>query len=78
MELPKPDLREYANFTATALLTFAVLQYAGVFFDDPGQLDVVYLVSVGVLLPVSTYLLSVVLVNTPLPNWERMNHPDEA
>jgi hypothetical protein len=76
MEFPKPDPRGYATFTAVALLTFAALQYTGTFFENPGQFDIVFLASVGVLLPVSAYLWSVVLANTPLPDWEKINRTD--
>lgn len=74
MQFPRPDLREYARFAATALLTLAVLQYAGIFYDDPGIIDWRSLLVLGLILPVFAYLLTVVTGNIErLPDYEKMN-----
>lgn len=73
MRVPSPACREYVEFVATVLATFAVLQYTGIFFGDPGRLDLAYLLGVGLLLPVCTYLLTLLQENVEwLPRWERM------
>lgn len=78
MRLPSPAYREYLTLVATVLATLAVLQYTGTFFENSGVLDLRYLISVGVILPVSTYLLTVIQENIEwIPRWNRMIQTDE-
>lgn len=78
MRIPSPSYREYIEFVATALATFAVLQYTGVFFGDPGEFDLTFLVGVGMLLPICVYLLTAIQENVKwLPRWERMVRSEE-
>lgn len=73
VNLPAPDYRAHVSFVATVLATLAVLQYAGIFYDDPGRVDPTFLLGVGVLLVVWSYVLTVILANVDaLPQWERM------
>ena len=72
MRLPSPSYRSYAEFVATVLATIAVLQYVGI-FGPFGDIDVAYLVGMGLTLPVFTYLLTVALKNIArVSQWERM------
>lgn len=78
MPLPSPAYREYLKFVATILITLAVLQYTGIFFENSGSLDLRYLISVGLILPISTYLLTVIQENIEwVPQWDRMIQTDE-
>jgi hypothetical protein len=73
MKFPRPSVRAYVEFVATVLTTFVVLQYAGVFFANPGALDVEFLGVTAVLLPVQVYVMTVVFENVGwLPQWDRM------
>ncbi|WP_090385718.1 hypothetical protein [Natronobacterium texcoconense] len=74
MEFPTPDPTEHVKTIAVVLATLAVLQYAGILFENPSELDIVYLVSVGFVLPIAIYLLSVLGENTKrIPDWVSMN-----
>ncbi|WP_435130257.1 hypothetical protein [Halobaculum sp. D14] len=74
MKFPRPDIREYAKFTATVLLTLAVLQYTGIFYEGTGMVHWRFLLSLGVVLPIFTYLLTIITENIEwLPNYDRMN-----
>ncbi len=78
MRVPSPAYREYVEFVATVLTVFAVLQYAGIFFENPGEIDPRYLFSVGLLLPVCVYLMTVIQESVEwIPRWERMVQKDE-
>lgn len=78
MRLPSPAYREYLTFVATALIMLAVLQYTGIFYENPGAIDLRHLISVGLILPVSTYLLTVIQENIAwIPRWDRMIQTDE-
>lgn len=78
MKVPSPSYREYVKFVATALATFAVLQYTGIFFENAGRIDWTYLPSVGVLLPICAYLLAVILENIEwVSQWGRMVQNEE-
>ncbi len=73
MKFPRPDLQEYAKFTATVLLTLAVLQYTGIFYEDAGAVNWRFLLVVGMTLPIFTYLLSIITGNIErLPDYDRM------
>jgi hypothetical protein len=73
MKVPEPSVRAYVEFVATVLATFAVLQYAGVFFADPGAVDVELLGITAVVLPVQVYVMTFVFENVSwLPQWNRM------
>ena len=73
MKWPSPAYREYFEFVATVLATLAILQYTGVFFENPGAIDPFYLISIGLLIPISTYLLTVIQENIAwIPQWNRM------
>ena len=73
MKFPTPDVREYAKVTGAVLLTLAVLQYTGVFSENAGAVDWVFLLGVGVLLPVFTYGLTIITENVAwLPDGDRM------
>lgn len=39
MRLPSPAYREYLTFVATILVTLAVLQYTGIFYEMSGAID---------------------------------------
>ena len=72
MRFPSPSYREYVNFVATVLVTITVLEYAGI-FGPSGDIDMTYIVGIGLFLPVFTYLLTVVCENvTWVSQWERM------
>ena len=72
MRFPSPSYREYVNFVATVLVTITVLEYAGI-FGPSGDIDMTYIVGIGLSLPVFTYLLTVVCENvTWVSQWERM------
>ena len=74
MEFPSPSFSEYGKSTLVALLIFAVLQYTGVFFDNPGEFDFAFLISVGILIPLFIYGISFVTANTGwLPDWDEKN-----
>lgn len=73
-----PAYREYVTFVATILVTFAVLQYTGIFFKNSGTIDLGHLISVGLILPVTTYLLTVIQANIEwIPQWDRMIQAEE-
>ncbi|MUW15432.1 hypothetical protein GJ633_12880 [Halorubrum sp. CBA1125] len=72
MRFPRPSPSKYAGDTIAVVLTLAVLQYTGLFFDGPGTLDLSYLAAIAVLFPVFTYLISVVTANVEwVPSWDR-------
>ena len=78
MWLPSPAYREYLKFVATVLVTLAVLQYTGTFFETSGAIDPIHLISVGLILPVTTYLLTVLQENSEwIPRWNRMVQSNE-
>lgn len=78
MKVSSPSYREYIGFVATVLVTFAVLQYIGILFGNPGGFDLTYLAGIGILLPICTYLLTVILANVEwLPQWDRMVRSEE-
>lgn len=73
MKLPRPDFREYAKFTATALLTLAFLQYTGIFYENAGAVNWRFLLILGVTLPAFIYILTIITVNIALlPDYDRM------
>ena len=73
MKWPSPAYREYFEFVATVLVTLAVLQYTGTFFQTSGTIDPIHLISLGLILPVTTYLLTVLQENIEwIPRWNRM------
>jgi hypothetical protein len=75
VKVPSPSYGEYLKFVATVLSTIAVLQYVGI-FGRPAELDIAYLAVLGLILPIFTYLLTVVLANVDsLSQWERMTRP---
>ncbi|WP_280585848.1 hypothetical protein [Halorubrum sp. Boch-26] len=63
MKLPNPSPFEYAARTALVVLTVAVVRYTGVFLDDPGGIDPVFLALVAVTYPAFSYLLAVLAAN---------------
>jgi hypothetical protein len=72
MRLPSPSYRDYAEFVATVLVTITVLQHVGI-FGPSGDIDVTYLVGMGLTLPVFTYLLTAALENAAwVSQWDRM------
>lgn len=72
MRLPSPSYREYVEFVATVLVTITVLQYFGV-SGPSGDIEITHLVSLGLTLPVFTYLLTVVFENVNrISQWDRM------
>lgn len=72
MRVPSPSYREYAEFVATVLVTVAGIQYLGV-FGSSGGLNVTYLATLGLTLPVVTFLLTVAGANVDrVPQWDRM------
>lgn len=78
MRLPSPAYKEYLRFVATVLVTLAVLQYTGIFYESSGAIDLRHLISVGLILPASTYLLTVIQENIEwVPRWNRMIRTDE-
>ncbi|MBZ6496550.1 hypothetical protein [Natrinema longum] len=78
MKVPSPSLREHLEFVATVLATFAVVQYTGVFSGNPGEIDPTYLVRLGLLLPITAYLLTAILANVEwLPQWNKMVRNEE-
>ena len=78
MKVPSPSLREHLKFVATVLATIAVVQYTGVFSGNPGEIDLTYLAGLGLLLPISAYLLTAILANSEwLPQWNRMVRNEE-
>jgi hypothetical protein len=77
MRLPSPSYREYVEFVATVLVTITVLQYAGI-FGPSGDIDITYLVVLGVSLPFFTYLLTIACENiTRVSQWDRMVQKEE-
>lgn len=77
MRFPKPSLQEYAEFTATVLLIIVVLQYTGLFTENPGELNWSILIGTILVLPICTYLWTVLAENIRwLPNWDRMNRTE--
>jgi hypothetical protein len=77
MRLPEPSYRAYLEYVATVLVTIAVLQYVGI-FGSSGNIDITYLVGLGLTLPVFTYLLTVAGENLRwIPRWERMVRSQE-
>jgi hypothetical protein len=78
VKLPSPAYREYLAFVATVIATLAILQFTGIFFGDPGAVDLRYLLGIALVLPVSTYLLTVVQENVEwIPRWDRMVQTSE-
>lgn len=78
MELPSPSYRAYVEFLATVLVTLAVLQYTGILSGSPGTVDLTYLASLAVVLPITTYLLTIILANVEwLPQWDKMVSTDK-
>ena len=72
MKFPSPSYRAHLKFVATALVTIAVLQYTGI-FGSPGEVDFAYLADLAIGIPISTYLLTVVLENISwLSQWDQM------
>jgi hypothetical protein len=72
MRLPSPSYSGYAEFVATVLVTVAVLQYVGI-FGPTGDIDVTYLVGMGLILPVFSYLLTVAFENVAwVSQWDRL------
>jgi hypothetical protein len=72
MRFPSPSYREYVEFVATVLATIGVLQYLGA-FGSLGNISINYFVGLAFILPVFTYLLTVVCGNIPwIPQWDRM------
>jgi hypothetical protein len=49
MKLPRPAPKKYLGMIATILATIAVLQYTGTFTDTSGELDLVSLVTIGLI-----------------------------
>ena len=77
MKFPKPSPKKYLDMIATVLVTMAVLQYTGIFAETSGELDLVSLATVGLILPFSTYLLTVIAENVAfLPDWDEMNRSE--
>ncbi|AHG01199.1 hypothetical protein HALLA_19590 [Halostagnicola larsenii XH-48] len=75
MQVPRPDAGEYVTTTLTVVLTLAVLQYAGIFFDGSGGIDPGYLLGVGLTLPVFIFLFSLAAANVSwIPSWDEKNH----
>lgn len=73
MKWPSPSYREYLELIATVLATMAMLQYTGVFLGHPEEFDFTYLAVLGVTLPITTYLLTVVGENSSwMSQWDRM------
>ena len=76
MNVPTPDVREYAKLTVAVLLALAVFQYTGVFAGNAGAIDWNFLLGVGVLLPIFTYVLALIADNVAwLPDIDRMARP---
>lgn len=74
MKLPKPSPKKYISMIVTVIITAAILQYTGIFFETSGELDLAYLLTLGLILPLSTYLWTVITENVGwLPNWDKMN-----
>ena len=72
MRLPSPSYREYTEFVTTVLATIILFQYFGI-LGPSGAIEIIYLVSLGLSLPVFTYLLTVVCENVDqVPQWDRM------
>lgn len=72
MRLPSPSYKEYVEFVATVLVTILLLQYFGI-FGPFGEIEITSLVTLGLTLPVFTYLLTVGCENIDgVPQWDRM------
>ncbi|ERG94026.1 hypothetical protein [Haloquadratum walsbyi] len=77
MKLPSPSYKEYRELVATVLVTLTLLQYTGV-IGSSGDIDLTFLLVVGLTLPVFTYLLTVAGENlTWISHWDRMVQNDE-
>ncbi|GGJ15279.1 hypothetical protein GCM10008995_26360 [Halobellus salinus] len=77
MRLPSPSYREHVELVATVLVTITILQYLGV-LGRSGDIDVVFLVVLGITLPIFTYLLTVAGENIEwMSKWDRMVQADE-
>jgi hypothetical protein len=77
MRFPSPSYREYVELVATVLVTITLLQYVGV-VGPSGDVDVTFLVVLGVTLPLFTYLLTVAGENIAwVSRWDRMVRNDE-
>lgn len=77
MRLPSPSYREYVEFVATVLVTLAVLQYLGI-FGLSGEIDILYLASLSLALPVFTYALTAAFENISwVSQWDRMVQNEE-
>ena len=75
MKFPRPDIKEYIKFTATALLTLAFLQYTGIFYESAATVHWQFLLNLGIVLPILTYILTIITGNIDgLPDYDRMNH----
>ena len=73
MNVPTPDPTAYAKLILVSLGTLAVLQYVGLFRDRGGEVDVVFLVGVGLVMPIMIYAISVAGTNSDLvPDWDEM------
>ena len=63
MKFPTPSPFVYAARTALVVLTVAVVRYSGLFLDEPGGLDPVFLALVAVTYPAFSYLLALIAAN---------------
>lgn len=78
MKFPRPDVQEYAKFTGTALLTLAVLQYTGIFYENAGTVNWKFLLGIGIILPIFTYILTIIAENIEwLPDYDKMTRTRE-
>jgi len=78
MELPSPSYRTHVEFVGTVLVTLAALQYTGLLAEKAGTVDLPYLATLAIVLPITAYLLTVVLANVEwLPQWDKMVSTDQ-
>ncbi|WP_114578897.1 hypothetical protein [Saliphagus sp. LR7] len=75
MEFPRPDLREIIKLTVTFLLLLALFQYMGIFYENEGTIDWQFLFLTGMIIPIFTYLLTIITANIEyLPDYNTMTH----
>ncbi|ERG91944.1 MAG: hypothetical protein J07HQW1_01978 [Haloquadratum walsbyi J07HQW1] len=77
MRLPSHSHRDYVESVATILITTAIFQYVGV-FGPSGEINRIYLASLGLSVILFVYLLTVVCDNISwVPQWDRMVQTEE-
>ncbi|WP_114575803.1 hypothetical protein [Saliphagus sp. LR7] len=75
MEFPRPNLREIIKLTVTFLLLLALFQYMGIFYENEGTIDWQFLFLTGMIIPIFTYLLTIITANIEyLPDYNTMTH----